>query len=248
MAIRDALKIESNEKKSPWFMDELERYFGRIASENSRKDNGFFRPSGVSQCARLNLYHYLNVAPFVPPDIPSMKRMTRGTLHHDAWAKIFKDAKIKTIGGDNADTLVTMTNPTIAGHYDFIVISPDNEKYLLEWKSTQSRYDNISWEHNVQWLLYAHMLGIKKGYLIKEDPSSFNPNPIEMIYDEKYATQILEWLLMTENAAKNKEMLDFASECGPGRKWKKTCDAYEFCHSDIGASPWELVKWENGAI
>jgi hypothetical protein len=225
-------------------MKMLDEYFKELASDNGRNEGGFFRPSGISQCARLNLYHYLNVAPFVPPDIRSMKLMTRGTLHHAAWAKIFKDAKIKTIGGDNVETLITMKNPTIAGHYDFVVVSPDGEKLLIEWKSTQSRYENISWEHNVQWTLYAHMLEIKRGYLVKEEPASFNPNPISMTYDGKFAKGILDWLIMTESAAKNREMLDFASECGPGMKWKKTCDIYDFCHSELGNNPWNSVKWE----
>jgi len=231
----------SNYNGDPWFIKAIERFFKTEANKNER-DGGYFRPSGITQCARLNLYNYLNVAPFIPPDTASMRRMIRGTEHHRIWYDIFVAAGIDVSGGDNEKTLVSMKHPTIYGHYDWIIKDREKLEYLIEWKSSEYLNPKLSWEHKTQWNLYSYMLKIPRGFLIKENPATLELLPIKMELDKEYAEEILSWLIMIENAALNKEMLDYASSCGPGHPWRKTCSIYDFCHGNLGCNPWELTK------
>jgi len=238
--IDDINKGDSDKK--PFFVSAIERFFEDQANMNgNRESGGFFRPSGITQCARLNLYNYLNVAPFIPPDTASMRRMFRGTQHHRIWYDIFVDAKLKVRGGDNEKTLVQLEDPTIFGHYDWIVTDNKNNDHLIEWKSTEWLSSKISWEHNVQWNLYSYILGIPRGYLVKENPATLEILPIKMELDELYIKEIIDWLKMIEKSAKKKEVLDYASKCGKGRSWKETCPIYQFCHGEEGNDPWKLV-------
>lgn len=243
MAIRKLID-DINSKGSdapPWFMRSIEKFFESEASKNER-DGGYFRPSGITQCARLNLYNYLNVAPFVPPDTSSMRRMMRGTEHHRIWYDIFVAAGLDVRGGDNEQTLVSMKKPTIYGHYDWIIKDKEKLEYLIEWKSSEYLNTKLSWEHRTQWNLYSYMLKIPRGFLIKENPATLDLLPIKMDLDLEYTEEIIKWLLMIENASLNQEMLDFASNCGPGHPWRKTCSIYDFCHSDNGNNPWKLTR------
>lgn len=244
MAIRKLIDDinKGDVNKKPFFVSAIERFFEDQANTNGNRDSGgFFRPSGITQCARLNLYNYLNVAPFVPPDVSSMKRMFRGTEHHRIWYDIFVGSGLKVRGGNNEKTFVQFDDPVIFGHYDWIITDSKNSDHLIEWKSTEWLSPKISWEHNVQWNLYSYILGIHKGYLVKENPATLEILPIKMELDKPYIEEILGWLRMIEDHANKKEMLEYASKCGPGKSWKQTCPIYQFCHGEEGNSPWKLV-------
>jgi len=236
MAIKNL--ISSNEP--PWFIKDLNSYFAKKAANNERaNDFGFFSPSKITQCARLNMYVFLGVAPLPNPDLASIRRMMRGTAHHAIWYDIFRDAGLNVRGGDNKETTVSMENPTVAGHYDWIVTDANKLDWLIEWKSSVG-VGKPSWEQNVQWTLYSVMTGIPRGFLVKENPADWQLTVFPMLRDDQFANSILNWLCMTEKHALERVMLDRDENCGKGRKWKESCDIFQFCHSDDGENPWRL--------
>ena len=234
MGIRKLLD-EKKGNGEPWFIDRINRWFMQDSSR--RRKGGYFRPSGISMCARENLYNYLGLDIFPALDLQSIKYMFRGTKHHDIWQEIFTEAGVEITVPDFFNT----TNPAMKGKGDWIATDPSKLEHLIEWKSTQGT-GKLSWEHNTQWTLYSWAYGIPRGYIVKENPSSLAITPIKMSLNEEYLNAILDWLRMIEQYARDREMLEYDPKCGPGNGWGKSCDVYGFCHSEAGGHPWGVVK------
>jgi len=218
----------------PFFVRAIDRYFARNVSQTATA--GFFRPSGISDCARFNLYCYIGVAKFSDFDVASIKRMERGTRHHDIWLEIFKKAGLAVRPGKRLE----VQDPCIKGTPDWIVSDGDGLDWLIEWKST-SWFADPSWEQTVQWSLYSYMTGVHQGYIVKEDPASWDLFPIKMKLEDKFIEHLLDWLRNIEKCAVGHNMLERDSRCG--NEWNAVaCDLYSLCHSKRGEDPWRVKK------
>jgi len=225
-----------------WFMPVIEQYFVK-GTERRPSLPGYVRPSGIDECARANLYQILAVNESPPPDSQGVRYMNRGTVDHDTWYHIFKDAGLDVKGGDEDDTRIKGFDPNISGKWDMIA-RHDNLDWLFEWKSTGSVAKSPVWGHIVQWNIYARLLEIPRGFIVKQHPVSWQLIPIQMEYKKEFNDQIFDWLMMTQQCAIDKKLLPYDDECGPGGKWKKTCGLYEYCHSERGNNPFEEFPYD----
>lgn len=207
----------------PWFIRKINTYW--MSDRHKEVPDGYFRISGISQCARMMAYNFLGAAEYPSHDISAIKRMSRGTWHHGIWFDIFKAAGVVTRPGE----LLVCQDPPLRGTPDWIITDDEGLEWLIEWKSTTDYRDTVSWEYYAQWSLYACLLGIPRGYLVKEHPASWDLKPIEMKLDVNYVNQLLVWIhnivMMTKDG-----VLPNNNECPYG----KGCDIYQFCHSKKG--------------
>ena len=96
-----------------WFMPIVEKYFANMTKGDAPPYPGYLRPSGIDECARMNLYTILGVNEGLPPDPQGMRFMCRGGIDHDTWYDIFKEAGIDVRGGHEHDTRLTHWDPNI---------------------------------------------------------------------------------------------------------------------------------------
>lgn len=218
MAIRDILI-----KDNPWFVKRINAWMMR--KKHREMPEGYFRISGISQCARMMAYNYLGVAKYPTNDIFSLRRMERGTWHHGIWFDIFRHAGIPARAGE----LLTCDDPPLRGTPDWIITDEEGIDWLIEWKSTTNYNSAISWEYYTQWSLYSYLLDIPRGYLVMEHPSTWDLNPTRMELDVEYVNDLLLWI-HTIISCTEREMIPDNNVCPYG----KTCDLHEFCHSEKG--------------
>lgn len=261
LAIRDAVEQMRKEAK-PFWLESVEKYL--IQGNENIPNPGRFRPSSISPCARQNLFDYLGVARYSDHSLRTMKYFARGIANQNIWEGILRSSGLKLITPCSVCFQKGLTecshthpqpwskeNPNVRGTPDIIIARQNGDirnledLYLLEWKSTG--YYRTEWAHYLQWQLYSHFTGIKKGWIVNQDPNSWDTPYHDMEYNAKFVGQILEWLLFIQKCAENKEMISIDERCGPGKKWDTKCEIYDFCHSKEASDPWSLPVISNTA-
>lgn len=239
MSIRDLRETLTH--NGAWFVPIINNYFLKKDDYVSRP--GYLRPSSIDECARANLYQILAVDEYPDVELRNLKFMRRGTIDHDTWYFIFKEAGIDVRGGPEDNTFVTYRNPNIRGKWDMIA-NHFNMDWLFEWKSTANTVKNPVWGHLVQWTIYSKILDIPRGFIVKQHPVSWDLTPIPMKYDVEFANRLFDWLLMIQQAAIDKIMLEHDDCCGPGKEWGTSCPLYNYCHSERGKNPFEEYPYD----
>ena len=228
-------------EKPPWFVKKVNRLFTTNSKRSFR--HGYFRPSSIDECARANQYQFLGVDEYPDIDLRSLRRMRRGTVEHDVWYDLFVEAGLDVRGGYNEkEVFFEHRNPNIRGKWDWIVKDEDGLEWLIEWKSTQSL--PLYWGQNVQWHMYAKVLGIPRGFVVKEDPVTWKLTPILMEYDENFANDIFDWLQEIQVKSCMGEIIPRDERCGVGKPWRNNCSLFHYCWSDRGDDPFKEYAYD----
>lgn len=139
------------------------------SDKDSRAERGIkhFRPSEAHNCPRALWYSRRGYVKSTP-SISGLRRMSMGTLVHEFLDMRLKDhpqlhSTEELVGSDDM-------NPPILGSYDAIIINPEGEKELVEFKSyaePSSKYKLYlpKADHVIQWNLYSYLTGVEKGFI-----------------------------------------------------------------------------------
>lgn len=238
MAIRDLVKETKEEKL--WFTEKIDNWFLRNCKKKATV--GYFRPSGVSECMRENQYCYIGVAKYPDFDLASLKRMYRGTVHHEMWEQIFREAGIEVISGKI--NRIESERPKLSGEPDWF-ISKDKKPsklWLIDWKSMQYIDNPPNRGYMIQWNLYSYYSGVEQGYIIKESPVTLDFIAYPLVLEKEFIEPIIKGLCNVEDASKEKILLPRDERCGRGKLWtSRGCELRDFCYSEQGENPWELL-------
>jgi hypothetical protein len=238
MAIRNIVDMMRGRKRD-WFLNPIDEYFSSQIGVTTTV--GYFRPSGLSQCAREMQYCYMGVAKYPNNMISNVKRMTRGTEHHNMWKRIFAASGIHTLDGEKY--VVKCSSPLVEGTPDWAIIDPNGEVQLIDLKSYANAYSPI-WEHVAQWSVYAYLLndnysmGISRGWILREDPVSLDLEPFPVRLEEEFIVGLLDSLRNIEVQTVRKKMVPRDCRCGHGNEWGQSCQIFKLCHSELGESLW----------
>jgi len=248
MAIRAAAqKIKEKKEEKPWWLEKVEAHF--MEDNKNYPSPGRFRPSGISECARECLYCYLGVAEYPDHELSTMRYFARGRANQEIWEGIFREIGLrmrtpcsvcykagKYVCTHEYPQPWSMTDPNVRGTPDIILVDDTNTEWLVEWKSTWKT--RLTREYHLQWQLYSRLTGIRQGWVVTQDPSTWATPPIAMTPNDEFVDKMLDWMRFIEKCVREEVMIAKDDRCGPNKLWKESCDIYEFCHSDKGSNPW----------
>ena len=227
--IKEKMKTSSKH----WFEVLLDKAdIDRFDSDKvKRADSGtrHFRPSEAHSCPRALWYSRKGYVKETP-SISGLRRMSLGSLIHE-----YLDMRLNGHPHlHSTEQLVGSNNmsPPILGTYDAIIINPEGEKELVEFKSyaePSSKYKLYlpKPEHVIQWNLYSHLTGVDKGFLFYLNKNSQQYK----IYKQEKNLSVLNSVLKKFRDVENYLEIDVTYPFQPeeNHNW---CDFKDRCFKD----------------
>jgi len=229
----------------------LDRQAKEVA-ERTKRVLGRYYPSEIPACLRQTFYSYYNPK---PKPAKTLRVFEAGDMAHE-WVKKMLTALVeaKQIHGEIASlenerpfTIVVDQDEDISieGRFDdFLMLSNDRERYLIDAKSQKSLYytNEFKKEHAIQIMPYIYIKRPCKGLIAYVDRATYETKFLPQAPTEgiDYDKEIMNWIFTrtkllhkyivthTMPPPEAKQVKDMNWMCNPAIcPWRAECDAAE---------------------
>jgi len=203
--------------------------------EQKAKQIGRYYPSEIGSCMRKVWYSYKRPQQI---SVDTLKIFEAGNIIHGFVVEVFKSEKNKDVQLLHEELPFKHQEKdfVISGRIDDLVLLKDkNEKVLVEVKSAKSidMHDKASVTHEMQLLLYMHLLEIHKGVVLYVDKTNLNSKVFEVPYDAKRAEQVISRFKKLDTCLKGNELPEAEARQLEEMNWMcRFCEYAEVCEKN----------------
>lgn len=216
-------------------LDFNEMISNHLKREMRPKTIGRYYPSEVGSCLRKSWYSYKKPK---ETDIETVKIFEMGNIVHNFVVDVLNSEKNPHVELIEAESpfLLNVDNFIISGRIDdIILVTVDNQKALLEVKST-SRLDYVKEpqdSHVMQLQLYLYAKKMTLGYVLYIEKNTLQSKIFEVQYDENKVNEILDRFRAMDFYLKQDQLPPAESKMNEKKGWMcASCPYFEECEKE----------------
>lgn len=206
-----------------------------LIRENKPKQIGRYYPSEIGGCLRKTWFSYKK-----PKKVKAelLRIFEAGNLLHEFISEVIKSEKNPEVELLKQEMPIKIQESEfiISGRVDnLVLVKIDNQKVLVEVKSTKFLKDYPNEENVMQLQFYMHATGIHHGILLYIQKDNLQTRWFEIPYDKKQAEEIIKRFKLLDKCLKFDEIPPAEAKFDPKRDWMcDYCDYREECEKAKG--------------